>query len=866
VGAASSTGCGREFFREWADQDVSEAVFEKSRDPRFRLDFFSVEPPAMARFADPTDPDRPPAPPDDYATQALATAPQWPNVRLLTPMEGTGYIDMMEAWLAERRQTSQEVPNLPPGARGVTTPADTPDTTTPPPAGTNPSPAQPDVNSGPTGPATSPIPSRDVVPPAAALPNSGPGNVPPPATTRVNLSQRKDSGVQLAAFQAPDVPQQPAVPVPAPALDERKRLQLPANVDPSTGLNRETFRSVGEQELAWVNAIKVDVNAFDEAEAAGLPPKGKVYILNPPQVLQLSLINNRAYHWHLENLYVQALPVAAARFNLAPQFVAGLFPQTTPTAGGLGSNPVDSFTYANRSAPGGQRSGLNIGTAAGMGKVFSYGGKLVTSFANSTVFNFLSKNSAQPNVSSLMPLTFVQPFLQGGGRAVTLEPLTQAERTLIYECRNFARFRQEWIPFVFGFVQAVDNEVPNDPNIGYLNVIQQLQDIENDQQTLASFQRFFTLYKGSLGGGSGISQLQVDQMEQQVMNTVQTLIGDEIQYRNVLEQFKQQLGLPPDVPIVLDRGMFLPIRRVFFEIEAWSKLDDKVRDNEDLAKFIEHMPKLKDMVIDGRPVIEYFAKPELREDVLLAAERVALENRLDLMNQRAVLYDLWRQYAVNANALKGVFTLTITNTFSTPSTTTNPMGFLDQSRNFQMVMSTELPLIRMTQRNQYRQGIINYRRGQRLLMSQEDSLKYSIRSQIRNLVVQGQTWDIQKRVFLLTLRQRDNAQRQINAPPGSGGADTSALVTANTTNVINAQNQLLAAQTRLITTWVNYETQRMALYRDLGIMPYDEWEAFYEFFPPEQFITAGGGNAVTHAGAAAARPADRDNVATAERR
>ena len=47
MGAASSTGCGREFFREWADQDVSEAVFEKSRDPRFRLDFFSIEPPAM---------------------------------------------------------------------------------------------------------------------------------------------------------------------------------------------------------------------------------------------------------------------------------------------------------------------------------------------------------------------------------------------------------------------------------------------------------------------------------------------------------------------------------------------------------------------------------------------------------------------------------------------------------------------------------------------------------------------------------------------------------------------------------------------------------------------------------------------------
>ena len=53
-------GCTREFFREWANQDVSEAIFEKTRDPRWRLDTFSVEPPAMSRFADPYDQEYPP--------------------------------------------------------------------------------------------------------------------------------------------------------------------------------------------------------------------------------------------------------------------------------------------------------------------------------------------------------------------------------------------------------------------------------------------------------------------------------------------------------------------------------------------------------------------------------------------------------------------------------------------------------------------------------------------------------------------------------------------------------------------------------------------------------------------------------------
>src|SRR3954462_7124352 len=98
VAAASGAGCGREFFREWANQDVSEAVFEKSRDPRWRLDMFTIEAPALSRYAAPYDTDSPPAPPDDRAAEALAPVPQCPHHRLMTPVEGTGYLDMLNAW------------------------------------------------------------------------------------------------------------------------------------------------------------------------------------------------------------------------------------------------------------------------------------------------------------------------------------------------------------------------------------------------------------------------------------------------------------------------------------------------------------------------------------------------------------------------------------------------------------------------------------------------------------------------------------------------------------------------------------------------------------------------------------------------
>jgi hypothetical protein len=59
LAAATQFGCGREFFREWANQDVSEVIFEKSRDPRFRIDMFSIDPPPLRLTTSSPSPCRP---------------------------------------------------------------------------------------------------------------------------------------------------------------------------------------------------------------------------------------------------------------------------------------------------------------------------------------------------------------------------------------------------------------------------------------------------------------------------------------------------------------------------------------------------------------------------------------------------------------------------------------------------------------------------------------------------------------------------------------------------------------------------------------------------------------------------------------
>jgi hypothetical protein len=309
---------------------------------------------------------------------------------------------------------------------------------------------------------------------------------------------------------------------------------------------------------------------------------------------------------------------------------------------------------------------------------------------------------------------------------------------------------------------------------------------------------------------------------------------------------------------VLDRGLTLGFREVFGRIDDW--FEDEDRDPEDLDELVEELPDLPDVILDGRPVVALGLDTNRREDVLLAAERIALEHRYELMNQRARLYDAWRQLAVRANALKGVFNISITNQIFTPPTTTNPFAFSDQAKQFNLVLNAELPLVRLNQRNVYRLGTILYRQAQRTLMAQEDTIKLRVRLDIRNLIQQSQTYEIQQRRLVVSLKQKDNTQRQIFAPPGPGDAGGAQQVTANTQQLTNAQSQLLSAQNNLISTWVSYITQRIVLYSNLGIIPYDEWEAYYELFPAESTRPAARAAA---GGAAPAAPPAADAAAGA---
>jgi len=1040
-------GCTREFYREWANQDVSEAVFEKSRDPRWRLDTFSVEPPALSRFADPYDQEVPPAPPDDPAAEALSPVPQWPDNRLLIPAEGTGYLELLDKWQREADETKDpflssntavEPPNRVVGpARPPQTPSpfiplapptgNKPPTGTGSPRGAQPRPGSPPASGNPmqsgpqsryqaqpagSGPvlsgaqaryqaqplsgaqaryqaqpasgtakttettvglrekpstsassasaAPSVSPSANDGPsqtgpqarnhprPAGVLPltsetiirlqdgpsmplgsavfgktditdrsnrNSGPKSTgsTPISVSKVNPSAAnpkipvprssatfgsvrrdgakdvKDKTVKLAAFQNNGTAAQPAPNQGAGAQTERLKLLSPGQdtskpsetmepnitVPPALDLKQiEEAGKMSQEQAAELSGVLVPRVALQTDEKGYGYPKGtRPYKINMQQAWMLALMNARYYQFNLEQVYLMALPVTLQRFSFDPQFYAGMSPSTSvpqtnfSVAGAVGVGfpqtpgviTSNTYTYATRFAPSGPLSTLNMGTVAGVGKLFSSGGQLVMGFANEVMFNFLGKNSSQPNVISALPISFVQPLLRGGGRAVTLEPLTQAERNLLYQVRAFALFRQQFfvVTLTGGSVQnfGVGYNLPGfssigntDPTIGFLPVVFNLVEVEIDRKNLAFLENLVNLYSELIQGeASGLSQLQVDQVMQRLISARLALFVDEVNYRTQLDEFKMQMSIPPDTPLIVDMSLAQPFYDVFNAVDAWQRRAD--RSLSELPTMIAKIPELEDIDVEGRSVLAPYRnyrstlsmmhfQPEDEEgleDLLQSAVRIALEYRMDMMNNRAQLYDAWRQIRVTANALKGVLNVAVTNNVYAPLASPNPLDFLSQARQFSLAINAELPLVRVAERNAFRTALINYQRLRRSLQTQEDNLKIQLRNDLRTVHLAYITYEISKRNFELNVRLKDQSFEQIVAPPAGGTQQLaqSASAATQTTNLLNFQGNLINAQLALTNGWQAYQTARLIVYRDIGILPYDEWEAFSELYPSQ---------------------------------
>jgi len=502
---AVAVGCNRQHYRQRADTDVEGIITQKNVFPDWQVKNFHAYPHPDARFADPSDPDHPPYPPDDYAARVLSPNPQHPTKRNGTGRyEGKGYLDYLGTWDA--------------------------------------------ANRGALDPASGP-PERAVPEPAEA-PKQQPaqaGRSPRAATHRPPTAlEAARTGVLVAAGEAPD----------------GSAVVLAVQQDPKAGAG---VVATGD---AAASVLKV------------LESQQQGYRIKLEQAVELGLVNAREFQDRREDLYLAALPVTNERFTFAAQ---GFFAETA------------ALDFAGRLAGREPRNAAAFGTDAGLGKLFPTGALLAVRLANQVVVD-LTGDRPTTTLSNLS-LSLSQPFLRGGGYAVTLEPLTQAERNMVYAMRSYARFRK-----LFYVAIAAGGDYTNNPyslqglsvnlgrgignnltapTVGYLPILLQSATLANQRRNVDSLEQYLKLYQAFREGGQQ-SDLQVGQVEIQLLNGRNQLLGQATAATgggggttagirgllDSLDQFKLQLGLPMTVGLDLDSTPLAPMQRQLARFEA----------------------------------------------------------------------------------------------------------------------------------------------------------------------------------------------------------------------------------------------------------------------------------------------------------
>jgi outer membrane protein TolC len=249
--------------------------------------------------------------------------------------------------------------------------------------------------------------------------------------------------------------------------------------------------------------------------------------LTQPLAIDLGLINSREYQAAFENVYARALNLSGNRFEFDTQWFGGVGTQFTAS----GRNRGDSRL-------------LQVSDRLGFSRNLACGGQFATEVLNGLSWDFGSGGIQRGSMSVVS--TFTQPLLRGAFRHVRLENLTQAERDLLYEVRDFARFRRLF------YVDLTEQ---------YLGILTQTQSIRNTQTNVENLKQnlieheFYSALKV-------VSQVQVDQVFQQYQNGRRDLIASEQNLITLEDRYKFALGLPAWVAFEIDESLLEPFELV----------------------------------------------------------------------------------------------------------------------------------------------------------------------------------------------------------------------------------------------------------------------------------------------------------------
>lgn len=596
-------GCTRKFFRQYADDDVAGVLTQKNVFPAWQIQNWHVYPDPRARFADPSRPDRPPYPADDYAARVLAPNPQAPTKKSGAGVfEGTGYLAYLKDWDAKNRATDPgDMPDPFPkkngaasqSGKGLIPPAEN----VPPPKPVTPTPPAP-PGTGQLPPGNSGGASSSLVPNVLPPSPSGTAMGPPEPLRPPTVTETRDNKVIVAAGEMQDGDKVIPVVMMVPA-NQPDKLPDPRPTGPSGGADKKDVDKKdvppgpypagpgippgapavpGQGESVGVVATGDAANDFLKA----LISDQTGYRITLEQAVELAVLNSREFQSQREFLYLAALPVTLQRFSFAAQ---SFFTE------------VATLDFAGRLTGRIPRNSATFTTTPSLSKLFPTGALLAVQLANQVVVDL---SNGRATTLSNFTLNLSQPFLRGGGYAITLEPLTQAERTLVYAIRSYARFRKIFYVAIAGGGSYTNNPygLPGlstnlgrsvganltAPDPGYLSCLLAAAVLANQQRNITYLQDLLKLYQAFREGGQQ-SDLQVAQVESQLVTSRGQLLGTTTPtssggvtnvsanngiraFLDAIDSFKLQLGIPLTVGVDLDQSPLRPIRQQLVRFEA----------------------------------------------------------------------------------------------------------------------------------------------------------------------------------------------------------------------------------------------------------------------------------------------------------
>ncbi len=392
------------------------------------------------------------------------------------------------------------------------------------------------------------------------------------------------------------------------------------------------------------------------------------------------------------------------------------------------------------------------------------------------------------------------PLMRGAGRHIVAEPLIQAERNTLYQILRFELYKKTF---------AVDIATR------YLQVLQQIDAVNNAEQNYRSLIQSVRQLRRQADAGRR-SEVEVDQAVQNELQARDGWIRAINSYERQLDAFRVVLGLPPDAEVVLDRA---ELERLGESVRAVLGAEGGLSEPD--AAAVE-LPA--DAPVELEPPGRGKPGPfELDERV---AVELALRNRLDLAVAEGGIFDAQRAVVVAADALRAEVTLLGSGSFGERRTLSSAAlpdstDLRYDDATYEGLLTIDLPLERTAERNAYRESWIQLERAVRAYQELEDQVKQEIRDELRSLLLAREEQQIQTSAVAVAKRRVDSTRSFLEAGR------------AQTRDLLDAQEDFVAAQNDLTAALIAYRIAEYELQRDLGLLQVSEDGLWEEFDPRE---------------------------------